>query len=197
MPERLAEEMNRRAGRPIADVSPAVAPVTVGTERDLASAQKAALVVAADVDGMLLGTGYRVAEEALRQLARLGSLVAVGTGSRLLLQTSTPDSALVKTMRRGDPMPYLERILVERARDGFPPSADLIAIELRGGKDVAVDFDGAPSEATIMGPIQDGEDRRWLISGKLGSFRRDLRQLVGRWRDAGATVRVDVDPIDI
>jgi hypothetical protein len=43
--------------------------------------------------------------------------------------------------------------------------------------------------------VTDGQ--RWLIAGSLGEARLQLRRLVSRWRDAGATVRIDADPIDI
>jgi primosomal protein N' len=150
------------------------------------------------VDGMLMGHGYRTTEEALRQLGRLALAVREGSGHRLMLQTSRPNSLLVTTMRRGDPIPYLERVLVERAREGYPPSAEMIAVEIRGQvpESASADLAGLPG-ATTMGPIDVNEGRRWLLTGSLGRARLDLRAIVARWRDAGATVRVDADPIDI
>lgn len=200
VPERLVRELNRRISPETAAVHPAPTPVTVGTERDLAGIGDLGLTVAADVDGMLMGAGYRVAEEALRQLARLASALSPGKGSRLILQTSRPDSLLVTTMRRGDPIPYLERVLVERAREGFPPSAEMIAVEIRG--EVPEDASGSLARlidhgATVLGPMPVEDGQRWLLTGKLGKARLELRSLVGRWRDRGATVRVDADPIDV
>ena len=156
------------------------------------------LAVAADVDGMLLGTGYRATEEALRQLARLALAVKEGSGNRLMLQTSRPDSLLITTMRRGDPIPYLERVLVERAREGAPPATEMIAVEIRGEVPETAASDLASLEgAIVMGPIDVPDGRRWLLTGSLGKSRLGLRSLVGRWRDGGATVRVDADPIDV
>lgn len=115
-----------------------------------------------------------------------------------MLQTSRPDSLLITTMRRGDPIPYLERVLVERAREGAPPSAEMIAVELRGevpdtaGQDLA-----ALESAVVMGPISVPDGKRWLLTGDLRKARLRLRKIVGRWRDGGVTVRVDADPIDI
>lgn len=115
-----------------------------------------------------------------------------------MLQTSRPDSLLITTMRRGDPIPYLERVLVERARDGTPPASEMIAVEIRGSVPESAAADLALLEgAVVMGPLTIPEGRRWLLTGRLGAARLQLRQLVGRWRDAGATVRVDADPIDI
>lgn len=198
IPERLVAEIDRRLGTGVAAVYPGDAPVTVGTERDLAGLDPVALAVAADVDGMLMGIGYRTTEEALRQLARLALAVSDGRGNRLMLQTSRPDSLLVTTMRRGDPIPYLERVLVERAREGSPPAADMIAVEIRGDVPDSVGADLAGlSEATVLGPMAVADGKRWLLTGTLGPARLELRKLVGRWRDGGATVRIDADPIDV
>jgi primosomal protein N' len=115
-----------------------------------------------------------------------------------MLQTSHPDSFLVTTLRRGDPIPYLERVLVERARSGAPPAVEMIAVELRGEVPGTVASDLAALEgAVVLGPMVLEEGRRWLVSGKLGRARIDLRRLVGHWRDGGLTVRVDADPIDV
>jgi primosomal protein N' (replication factor Y) (superfamily II helicase) len=198
IPERLVAELNRRLGAGAADVHPGAGLVTVGTERDLAGLESVSLAVAADVDGMLMGHGYRTTEEALRQLARLALAVREGSGHRLMMQTSRPDSLLITTMRRGDPLPYLERVLVERAREGSPPSSEMIAVEIRGEVPLSAGDDLAGLEgATVMGPMNVPDGRRWLLTGSLGEVRLDLRKLVSRWRDSGATVRIDVDPIDI
>lgn len=199
IPDRLTGELNRRLGAGTAAVHPAASAVSVGTERDLAGLSQVELAVAADVDGMLMGIGYRTAEEALRQLGRLALTVASAKGSRLMLQTSRPDSLLVTTMRRGDPIPYLERVLVERAKEGSPPSTEMLILEVRGdvppsaGDDLA-ELDDA---VIVMGPMTIEDGRRWLLSGDLGKARRQLRMIVGRWRDRGATVRIDADPIDV
>lgn len=198
IPERLVAEINRRVGHGAAKEHPADSLITVGTERDLAGLAPVELAVAADVDGMLMGIGYRTSEEALRQLARLALSVSRRSGSRLMLQTSRPGSLLVTTMRRGDPIPYLERVLVERAREGSPPAIDMIAIEVRGEIPQNVDTELASLEgAAVMGPMTLERGKRWLMVGKLGKARLQLRTIVGRWRDSGATVRVDVDPIDV
>jgi primosomal protein N' len=200
IPDRLVAELDRRLGDGGVGVHPADTLVTVGTERDLAGLEPVSLAVAADVDGMLMGIGYRTSEEALRQLARLGTLVSPGKGARLMLQTGRPDSLLVVTMRRGDPIPYLERVLVERAREGLPPSIDMIAVEIRGSEPPTVpeDLESLGSgRVTVLGPMPVDDGRRWLIMGELGRLRLELRPMVGRWRDKGATVRIDADPIDV
>ena len=198
IPERLVAELERRVGRGTATVHPGESVVTVGTERDLAGLDPVDLAIAADVDGMLMGAGYRTSEEALRQLARLALAVRRARGSRLMLQTVRPESLLVTTMRRGDPIPYLERVLVERAREGAPPAAEMIAVEIRGQVpgDTATEL-ATLRDLTIMGPMSIEDGQRWLLSGNLERARLELRRMVGRWRDGGATVRVDADPIDV
>lgn len=198
IPERLVAEIERRVGRGTATVHPGRTSVTVGTERDLAGLDPVDLAIAADVDGMLMGVGYRTTEEALRQLARLALAVRRRRGSRLMLQTARPDSLLITTMRRGDPIPYLERVLVERAREGAPPAAEMIAVEIRGQvPGHAASELASLQDVTIMGPMSIEDGQRWLLSGELGKARLELRRMVGRWRDGGATVRIDVDPIDV
>jgi hypothetical protein len=106
---------------------------------------------------------------------------------------------LVTTLRRGDPIPYLERVLIQRARDGAPPSVEMIALEVRGEvpETLGDDLAGLDRGAMAMGPMEVDDGVRWLVTGKLGKTRLELRKMVGRWRDKGATVRVDVDPIDV
>ena len=198
VPQRLVAEINRSLGRTVAAVHPADNLVTVGTERDLASLPMVTLSVAADADGMLMGPGHRQSEEALRQLARVAGAVRRGTGARMMVQTSHPDSDLMSALRRGDPIPYLERVLVSRAREGMPPAVEMIALELRDKVPEGVDGDLESLPATtVLGPAAVDEGKRWLLSGDLAAARRQLRGLVGRWREEGATVRVDADPIDL
>lgn len=198
VPDRLAAEINRRVGRGTASVHPGATTVTVGTERDLAGLDPVDLAVIADLDGLLVGVGHRVAEEALRVAARLATKVSATRGARLLVQTSRPDSLLVQTLRRGDPVPYLERVLVERAREGAPPAVEMIVLELRGDvpPDAAEEL-RAIEGLEALGPMAVDDGQRWLVTGRLDKARPSLRTLVGSWRDKGATVRVDVDPIDL
>jgi primosomal protein N' len=196
--EQLISEINARLGSPAAAVLSEQPPVVVGTERDFAGIDPVALVVASNVDGMLMGSGYRTAEETLRQLARLGNLLKRGPGHRMMIQTFDPNSELVATLRRGDPMPYLERILVDRARTGVPPSTEMLAVEVRGEQPPSIDSDlAALSGASVMGPLDIEGGRRWLLDGDLRTARVELRELVGRWRGPDTAVRVDADPIDL
>lgn len=175
-------------------------PIVVGSERGLAEIPGVDLAVAVDVDGLALGAHYRAGEEALRILARLAGRVRRGSGRRLIVQTSMPDQPLVAALRRGDPMEFLSHEMQERREMGYPPATELMVIEIRGEADTAeADLAGLADESvTVMGPAHQPEGRRWLIQGaSLGGFKLALRPLVQRWRDTHATVRVDVDPLDL
>jgi primosomal protein N' (replication factor Y) len=199
VPEQLVALVNRALGAGSAGLAGTDAPIEVGTERDLAGEGGFDLVIATDVDGLALGRDYRASEEALRILARLGNLVASGPGRRMMLQTSSPESALVDTLRSGDPIPYLEGVLAVRAREGLPPSTEMLAVELRGIDDAqeadeALRAAGAPG---LMGPATGDDGFRWLVQGDLTRFRVKLRSLVRSWRDREVVVRIDADPIDL
>ena len=198
-PERLAAEINRRLGKETAGVYPTELPIAVGTERDMVGLGPQTLVVAADADGLALGHNYRAAEESLRVFARLANKLGPGTGRRMMAQTSMAGSDLISTLRRGHPMPYLERLLIERARDGLPPSSEMMAVEVRGvsgPEEIERDLKGLEVEH-LMGPAVRSSSIRWLMRGSLHRAKLELRPLVQKWRDSGATVRLDVDPIDL
>ena len=106
MKDEIEKELSRRLGSNISDS------VAVGAERNLAGLRPVSLTVASNPDGMLLSRSYRSSEETLRLLARLANAVSPGSGHRMMVQTKDPESDLMQTLRRGDPMPYLERVLV-------------------------------------------------------------------------------------
>jgi len=192
--ERITGEIDTR----LSNGPGGVGTIAVGTERDLSGLSPVALAVATNPDGMLLGRSYRTSEETLRVLARLGNAVSPGPGHRMMVQTAHPHSDLIQTLRRGDPLPYLERVLVERAKAGVPPSTSMLALELRGDvpegvADALIQMD----TTTVLGPLEIENGVRWLLDGDLRQARRELRPLVSRWREAGTTVRVDADPIDL
>jgi primosomal protein N' len=198
MVEQTVQEINAKLGAPAAAEHPHERLITVGTERDLAGIENLGLTVAANVDGMLMVPGYRSGEETLRQLARLANALAPGSRHRMMAQVMDPTSMIVETLRRGDPIPYLERVLAERARAGLPPSTEMLAIEIRdrvpGDADATV---RGLSGVEIMGPLALENGKRWLVEGRLTTARSELREIVARWRESGATVRIDADPIDL
>ena len=199
VPERLASAINRSFGERVAGPGTTSLPISVGSESDLAGQGRFDLAVVADADGLILAQHFRAGEEALRILGRIGNAVATGSGKRLMIQTSMPDSDVISTMRSGDPIPYLERLLVERARDRLPPAKAMMAVELRGVVETneatsALHLDGVTS---VLGPAEVEQGQRWLLQGDLRRAKVELRSLVQTWRDRGVTVRLDADPIDL
>jgi primosomal protein N' (replication factor Y) len=175
-------------------------PVVVGTERDLIRVGTVDLAVAVDADGLILGTNYRAAEEALRILVRLAGTVPFGRGKRLMVQTSQPSHPVIVALRRGDPLEFLEFELAKREELGFPPAGHLIVVELRGGGSDAnaVIVEAVGEDATVYGPAEDRFGSRWLVQGEdLSTVRTRLRPAVQHLRDGGASVRIDADPLDL
>ncbi|MGH8875463.1 MAG: hypothetical protein ACRDVM_09470, partial [Acidimicrobiia bacterium] len=134
-------------------------------------------------------------------LARLAGRVAGGRGRRMIVQTSWPTQPLAEALRRGDPMGFLAVELETRARFGYPPAGEVVVVEVRGSTVGDADHairEAAGGRATVLGPAQSGTAYRWLVQGRdLATFKGQLRPVVQRWRDGGATVRIDVDPIDL
>lgn len=174
--------------------------VVVGTERDLVGVGTVDLAVAVDADGLILGTNYRAAEEALRVLARLAGIVPFGRGKRMMVQTSQPQHPVIGALRRGDPLEFLEAELEKRRDMGFPPAGELIVIEVREGgteSDTMIKA-SVGDDATVYGPAPAPRGSRWLIQGDgLSPVRTRLRSTVQRLRDSGAAVRIDADPLDL
>ncbi len=198
---RLVEEVGRIAGRARVGAAPTDRRVVVGTERDLAALTPVDLAVLVDLDGLAYGSNYRASEEALRIGARLAGRVAGGSGRRLLVQTSDPEHPVVSALRRGNPIPFLEEEARARAALGYPPAGSLLVVEARTPGDRAAatrELQDVAGAASVLGPAEGRDGVRWLVQGDdLDSFRRALRPLVARWRDAGVTVRMDADPIDL
>jgi primosomal protein N' (replication factor Y) len=178
--------------------------VTVGTERDLIARTDMVLAVAVDADGMVLAPNYRAGEDALRTLVRLAQTVQRGHGRRALIQTSDPDQSVLRALVAGTAGDFQATELAARRQADFPPFGSLIALEIAGDQgemDDAVIADlgaGLGSGVVVHGPAVSNGRMRWLIAGRdLDDARVALRGIVGRMRDRGVRVRVDVDPIDL
>jgi primosomal protein N' (replication factor Y) len=174
-------------------------PVTVGSERDLVAQGEVALSVAVDIDGMVHAPTFRASEDSFRLLVRLANLVQKGKGNRLAIQTAFADQPIVHALRSGRSEKFLADIMGERRKSSFPPLGELIALEI--DRTVTVGnavHDAVGAEARVLGPAPMRDRDRWLIQAPdLAQIRIALRSLVGSFRDKGARVRVDVDPIDL
>jgi primosomal protein N' len=87
-----------------------------------------------------------------------------------------------------------------RAALGFPPHGELLVVEMEGapaGADRAL-REAVAGRGSVLGPADRGGRVRWLVQGReLRQARLAMRGLVQDWRDAGARVRIDADPIDL
>jgi primosomal protein N' (replication factor Y) len=197
---RVVAEAAGFLGREGAGEAQSERPVVVGTERDLAGLGRVDLGVVVDADGLLRAPHYRAVEDGLRLMARVAGAAGPGRGRRALVQTADPSHPALAALRRGDPLPLLEAEAAARAGLGFPPAGEVIVVEAAGapeGADGAL-RDAAAGRAEVHGPAERAGRQRWLLQGRdLRGPRLMLRRLVQDWRDTGARVRVDADPIDL
>jgi primosomal protein N' len=174
-------------------------PVVVGTERDLPGLE-ADLTIVVDADGPILAPNYRAAEDALRLLARAVAAAGPGRGRRAIVQTADPGHSVIEALRRGDPVEFIKADAARRASMGFPPGGEVVALEASGlpaGAEVDLVAE-VGSRAEVLGPARSGDGLRWLLQGRdLTAARTVLRGVVGRWRESGARIRVDSDPIEL
>ncbi len=174
--------------------------VTVGTERDLADLGRVDLAVVVDADGLLRAPHYRAVEDGLRLLARVAAAAGPGRGRRMVVQTADPGHPALEALRRADPLPLLAAEAAVRAEAGFPPYGEIIVVEaaeVPEGADAALRAT-VEDRAEVHGPAERRGRQRWLLQGRdLGGPRVMLRRVVQDWRDAGARVRIDADPIDL
>jgi primosomal protein N' (replication factor Y) len=195
---RVVDEL-RRTEKIAAAALPGEAPILVGSEADLATINAVDLAVAVDADGLILGSHFRAAEEALRVLARLAA--KVDQRRRAIIQTTMPEHPVIVALRSGDPLPFLEAELEERRRHRFPPTGELVVVETKGAfpTDGEKQLRQAAGEATVLGPATRASGAvRWLVQGSdLGKFRTALRPVIQRWREGGLAVRIDVDPLEL
>ena len=197
---RVTAELGRFVDRTAVGPAGSGRAVEVGTVRDLVRSTTVDMAVAVDADGLFMGSNYRAAEDALRTLARLAGLVGRGRGKRAAIQTTRPDHPVIQALRRGDPSEFLDSEVDERAAYKLPPSGEVIVVEVTKAPDWvdAVMAELGNQRGTVLGPAERGDSKRWLVQGAdLGSVRERLRELVHRLRDAQASVRVDVDPIEL
>lgn len=196
---RVVAEAGRLVGREKVGEVGSGLPVVVGTERDLPGVE-VDLTIVVDADGPILAPHYRASEDALRLLARAVRAAGLGRGRRGIVQTADPGHAVIEALRHGDPVDFVRTDAARRASMGFPPGGEVVALEassLPAGAeaDLIVELG---SRAEVHGPAPSGDGLRWLLQGRdLAAARTVLRGVVGRWRESGARVRVDSDPIEL
>jgi primosomal protein N' (replication factor Y) len=196
----VIDEMGRIFGAERVGEAATGRPLAVGTERDLPALRDVDLAVVVDADGVLRVPTYRAAEEGLRLLARVVAAAGRGPGRRAVVQTADPGHEVLEALRRGDPMPFLAAEIERRSAAGFPPVGEVLVVETAdAGEGADGELRAAVGEAVeVHGPALRRGRQRWLLQARdLRPARVALRGLVQEWRDGGARVRVDVDPVDL
>ncbi|HSF86461.1 MAG TPA: hypothetical protein VLG28_12510 [Acidimicrobiia bacterium] len=193
---RVISELRRSIGDDVGRVGEQKG-VQVGTARDLPEVHDMALSVVIDADALVLAPHYRAEEDALRTLARVALTVERGRGRRCLIQTGQPGHRVFDALRHGRPADLLNALLAERVEAAFPPVTQLLAVEVTDPPDDAdVQLRQAGLDADVRGPAVSGDGVRWLVSAPdLRATKLRLRSLVQSWRDGGAKVRIDADPV--
>ena len=190
---RITEQLGRMVGDSVGPVGSS-SRVMVGTERDLVEVPPVELTVVVDADGLVRGTNYRSTEEALALLARTASTLRRGDRCRMMLQTADARHPVYEALRLGDPAPFLRDELVARRRFSLPPCGEVMVVEVEGTDDAAV-LDETFAGADVYGPARESGRIRWIVQGHdLREQKQRLRATVGRLRDQGCRVRIDVDP---
>lgn len=190
---RVSEELERMVPGGVGGVD-SEKRVTVGTERDLPRLDPVDLSVVVDADGLVRGTNYRSTEDALSLLARVAATVHRRVGSRTMIQTADPTHPVYTALRRADPIPFLQDELRVRRRFSLPPWGEVMVVEVEGAVDRTV-LDEAVADATVFGPARTADRTRWIVQGSdLHETKKRLRATVGRLRNRGFKVRLDVDP---
>lgn len=196
---RVIEELKRGHGTAVSGAGQGGL-IQVGTERDVPPAGSVALAIVIDADSMLLRPHYRAEEDTLRIVTRVASAVRRGRGHRCVVQTRMPDHRVMAALRHGNGEELTTEWLAERQADQLPPFGEIVAIEIGDGPPNA---DGDLRKAlagavAVFGPAESGDRERWLLQAPdLRRHKIHLRELVQSWRDRGATVRVDADPLDV
>ncbi len=211
----VVNELRRSLGDSVGTMDSG-AQVRVGTERDIPYVRRAArtsddradgapepgrriaLAVVIDSDTLILAPHYRAEEDALRTMARVALTVDRGRGHRCLIQTGQYRHRVFEALRSGRPTDLLRDLLSEREDGGFPPVTELMAIEITGpAPEADAELRSAAGAGIgVHGPAPSGEAIRWLVSGNdLRPLKVLLRGQVQRWRDGGAKVRIDADPV--
>ncbi|HWC11354.1 MAG TPA: hypothetical protein VG455_09045, partial [Acidimicrobiales bacterium] len=192
---RVRDDLERLAGRPVAEVTADLAPgplpgapVLVGTEAVLHRAARAAVVAFLDLDQELVAPRWRAGEEALALLARAARVLGGrADGGRLLLQTRLPDHEVVDAVVHADPS---RLAVVEGARRvalGFPPERAVAVVSGEASPAFAAALSGA-GDVEVVGPA----DGRWLV--RAPDHRTLCDALAGTPRPKGR-LRVAVDPL--
>jgi primosomal protein N' (replication factor Y) len=192
---RVRDDLERLAGRPVAEVTADLAPgllpaapVLVGTEAVLHRAARAAAVAFLDLDQELVAPRWRAGEEALALLVRAARVLGGrADGGRLLLQTRLPTHEVVDAVVHAEPSRLAVVEAARRVALGFPPERAVAVVSGEAAPSFAAALEEA-ADVEVVGPA----DGRWLV--RAPDHRTLCDTLAATPRPKGR-LRVAVDPL--
>jgi len=194
---KLRDELEALARLPVGEVTAEVGdapstPIVVGTEAVLNRGIPATAVVFLDFDAEMLAPRFPAAEEALGLLARAARLVGPRDGGgRLIVQTRSPDHAVLQAAVRADPGLLTAPELAVRTELGLPPVTALAQIS--GDADQVARMAQALADQPGMEVL--GGDGAALVRARDHRALCDGLAAVGRPAGVGGDrLRIEVDP---
>jgi primosomal protein N' (replication factor Y) len=192
---RARDDLERLAGRPVAEITagrapgpPPAVPVLVGTEAVLHRVARAWVVAFLDLDQELLAPRWRAGEDALALVARAARVVGGrADGGRLLLQTRLPGHEVVDAAVHADPSRLAVVESARRAALGFPPERAVAVVSGEAAASFVAGLEGAP-EIEVLGPSAG----RWMVRAPGDDILSAALAAAPRPR---GRLRVSVDPV--
>lgn len=168
-------------------------PVVVGTEAVLHRV-RARLVAFLDLDQELFAHRARANQQAATLLGRAARVVgARGRGGRLVLQTRSPEHAVLEWARSGDPQAVMDAETARRRILGFPPFGAVA--ELSGASEaVEAALAQLPTGVRVLGPTSRATGLTALLLASGPDALADALAPAATAGRAAGRLRVAVDP---
>ncbi|MGI8727273.1 MAG: replication restart helicase PriA [Solirubrobacterales bacterium] len=127
------------------------------------------LSVLVDADSTLRYPDFRAEERTFALVSQLAGRSGRGErGGGVMIQTLAPEAAPIEAASRHDAPGFLEGELERRASFGYPPRAEIVAVELSGPTEAPL----AAAAETLAASIATGLDQRSELLGPAPRFRR-------------------------
>jgi primosomal protein N' (replication factor Y) (superfamily II helicase) len=213
----LARELRRTVDTPVAALEghaatppppPAVLVTTRGSVLDTPPGPVGAVVLP-DLDGGLRRPSLDAAEDTLRLGYQIAGWAAhprtrevLPGGGEVVVQSREPTHHAIDALVRWDPGAFWRAEVELRGALRFPPAAVAIRLGVSGvdgdGLALAADVrDAVCAGDDVLGPLPVGGEITFLLKvDDRAATLAALRPLQQAWSKQGATVRVDVDPVD-